>query len=84
MFTNLQYLNFGGSSVSDERLFFSFMSSTAFSTNLLELHVCLKTFYDCIYLLDENFNQLQILHVDVCLIVSSDRRNIISKVDYFN
>ncbi|CAF3933109.1 unnamed protein product [Rotaria sp. Silwood1] len=65
MFPNLQYLNFGRSSISDERLSFCFRRPTVISTNLLELHVCLKTFYDCLYLLDGHFNQLRILYVDV-------------------
>ncbi|CAF2956162.1 unnamed protein product [Rotaria sp. Silwood2] len=65
MFTNLQYLNFGRSSMYDERLFFCFTRPTVISTKLLELHVCLNTFYDCLYLLDGHFNQLRTLHVDV-------------------
>ncbi|CAF4153923.1 unnamed protein product [Rotaria sordida] len=68
MFPNLQYLNFGRSSISDERLSFWFRRPTVISTNLLELHVCLRTFYDCLYLLDGHFNQLRILYVDVYVI----------------
>ncbi|CAF4128342.1 unnamed protein product [Rotaria sp. Silwood2] len=64
MFTNLQYLNFGRSSMYDEQLFFCFTRPTVISTKLLELHVCLNTFYDCLYLLDGHFNQLRTLHVD--------------------
>ncbi|CAF4365582.1 unnamed protein product, partial [Rotaria sp. Silwood2] len=40
----------------------------------LELHVCLKTFYDCLYLLDGHFNQLRTLHVDVFVINFMNRR----------
>ncbi|CAF2144416.1 unnamed protein product [Rotaria magnacalcarata] len=79
MFANLQYLNFGRSSVYDERLFFCIIPSTVFSTNLLELHVCLKSFHDCLYLLNGHFNQLQTLYIDVDLIFSSDIRSISMK-----
>ncbi len=83
MFTNLQYLNFGRSSICDERLFFWFTRPTVISTNLLELHVCLNTFSDCLYLLDGHFNQLRILYADVSMIVSSNGR-VNNTVDYFN
>ncbi|CAF4614652.1 unnamed protein product, partial [Rotaria sp. Silwood2] len=74
MFTNLQSLNFGRSSLYDERLFFCMTRPTVFSTNLLELHICLETFYDCLYLLNGHFNQLRTLYVDVGVIFSSNRR----------
>ncbi|CAF5062357.1 unnamed protein product, partial [Rotaria sp. Silwood1] len=73
MFTNLQYLNFGRSSIYDSRLFFYMSRLTVISTNLLELHVSLYTFDDCLYLLDGHFNQLRSLYVDVYMIVSSNR-----------
>ncbi|CAM4960791.1 unnamed protein product [Rotaria socialis] len=73
VFTNLQYFNFDRSSIYDERLFFSMRSPTVISTNLLELHVSLLTFGDCLYLLDGHFNQLRSLYVDVNMIISSDR-----------
>ncbi|CAF3424543.1 unnamed protein product [Rotaria sp. Silwood1] len=65
MFTNLQYLNFGRSSIYDDRLFFCMRRSTVISTNLLELHVSLHIFDDCLYLLDGHFNQLRSFYVDV-------------------
>ncbi|CAF4196107.1 unnamed protein product [Rotaria sp. Silwood2] len=68
MFPNLQYLNFGRSSICDERLSFCFTRLTVISTNLLELHVCLRSFYDCLYLLDGHFNQLHTLYVDLSVI----------------
>ncbi|CAF0795699.1 unnamed protein product [Rotaria sordida] len=37
-----------------------------------ELHVTLKTFNDCLYLLDGRFNRLHTLHVDVSTIHCSD------------
>ncbi|CAF4748869.1 unnamed protein product, partial [Rotaria sp. Silwood2] len=64
MFTNLQYLNFGPSSICDEQLYFCFDRLTVVSTNLLELHVCLNTFSDCLYLLHGHFNQLRTFYAD--------------------
>ncbi|CAF1458712.1 unnamed protein product [Rotaria sordida] len=73
MFPNLQYLNFGRSSIWDERLYFFLTRPTVISTNLLELHVSLRTFYDCLYLLDGHFNQLHTLYVDLDLIGDLNR-----------
>ncbi len=73
MFTNLQYLNFGRSSIYDARLSFRMTRPTVISTNLLELHVSLHTFDDGLYLLDGHFNQLRSFYVDVNMIVSLDR-----------
>ena len=73
MFPNLQYLNFGRSSIWDERLSCCFRRPTVISRNLLELHVCLKTFYDCLYLLDGHFNQLHTLYVDLDVIGDVNR-----------
>ncbi|CAF3422344.1 unnamed protein product [Rotaria sp. Silwood1] len=73
MFTNLQYLNFDRSSIYDDRLFFCMRRPTVVSTNLLELHVSLHTFDDCLYLLDGHFNQLHSLYVDVSGIFKSVR-----------
>ncbi len=82
MFPNLQYLNFGRSSMWDDRLSFCSTRPTVISTNLSELHVCLKTFYDCLYLLDGHFTQLHSLYVDVSVINFMDRK-INNKVNYF-
>jgi hypothetical protein len=73
-FPNLQYLNFDRSSMSDDRLFFCLTRPTVISRNLLELHVCLKTFYDCLDLLDGHFTQLRTLYVDVRMINFMNRR----------
>ena len=83
MFNNLQYLNFGPSSTCDEELFFCWTRPTVISANLLELHVCLTTFYDCLYLLDGHFNQLRTLYVDVNVINFMDRRKVNNTVNYF-
>jgi len=82
MFPNLQYLNFGRSSMWDDVLSFCSTRPTVISTNLLELHVCLDSFYDCLYLLDRHFTQLRSLYVDVCVINFMDRK-INKKVKYF-
>ncbi len=64
-FKNLQYLNF--SSLSDyEQLTFGNTPSRKFSSNLLELHVVIKSLMDCLCLLDDHFNQLHTLHVTIC------------------
>ncbi|CAF3946146.1 unnamed protein product [Rotaria sp. Silwood2] len=44
---------------------------TVVSSTLLELHVYLDTFTDCLYLLDEQFNQLHTLDVNIDVILSS-------------
>ena len=40
-------------------------SPTIFSSTLLELHIKLVKFHDCLYLLDGRFNQLRKFHVDI-------------------
>ncbi|CAF5065611.1 unnamed protein product [Rotaria sp. Silwood1] len=76
MFPNLQYLNFGRSSIYDERLSFGLRALTVISTNLLELHVYLDSFFDCLYLLDGDFNQLHTLYVDLSVIGHLNRRRV--------
>jgi hypothetical protein len=82
IFTNLRYLNFGPSSICHQRLSFHTLPLTVISTNLLELHVCLDNFHDCLYLLDGRFNQLHTLCADISFIRSS-RVIIKNEVDYF-
>jgi hypothetical protein len=82
VFTNLQYLNFGQSSDCDERLSFYFTRPSVICTTLLELHVCVHKFFDCLYLLDGHFTQLRTLYVDVGMIVSMDRE-VNKTVGYF-
>ncbi|CAF1397343.1 unnamed protein product [Rotaria sordida] len=64
MFKNLEYFNFSSSS-DYEQLTFCSTPSIRFS-NLLELHVVLKTLIDCLCLLDGNFNQLNRFYVTIC------------------
>ncbi len=81
MLTNLQYLNFAPSAISYQELSFDISFPLVFSTNLLELHVNLDQFIDCLYLLDGRFNQLRKLYVNISLIIAS-RLVIDSKVNY--
>ncbi|CAF3386843.1 unnamed protein product [Rotaria sp. Silwood1] len=71
MFTNLQYLKFGQSSNLYPQLSFDIPSPSVISSTLLELHVTVKDFIDCLYLLDGCFNQLHTLHVNFFFICSS-------------
>lgn len=83
MFTNLRYLNFSPSSIGHQRLSFNISPLTVISTNLLELHVCLDSFSDCLYLLDGRFNRLDKLYVNISCINSSGFI-VNNKVDYFD
>ncbi|CAF3351229.1 unnamed protein product [Rotaria socialis] len=58
MFENLQYFIF-------ER------TSTFMSSILVELHVNVVHFTDCLYLLDGSFNKLRTLHVNIDWIAHS-------------
>ncbi|CAF1485048.1 unnamed protein product [Rotaria magnacalcarata] len=71
MLINLQYLNFGSSSFAYQRLSFEFSPSTVCSSSLLELYVCLRSFSDCLYLLNGHFNQLRTFYVNITRIHSS-------------
>jgi hypothetical protein len=78
MFSNLKYLKFGPSSSVYHRLALDPSSSVyhrltldpslpnVFSSTLLELHVVLHSYRDCLYLLDGRFNQLHTLSVLIC------------------
>ncbi|CAF3771529.1 unnamed protein product [Rotaria socialis] len=86
IFNNLRYLSFGPSCLWYQRLSFNEFLTVASST-LLELHVCLSYFDDCLYLLDGRFNQLHTFCVDLKYILSSGltiskelKKNIISHI----
>ncbi|CAF1213438.1 unnamed protein product [Rotaria sordida] len=70
MFSNLRYLNFCPPSIGHQRLSFDTSPLTVISKNLLELHVSLRSFTDCLYLLDGRFNKLHTLYVNISLIRS--------------
>ena len=82
IFTNLQYLNFCPSSIQNQGLFFNNPYPGINSSTLLELHIRLKSFSDCLYILDGRFNNLHTLHVDIDHIFPSDSRNN-NQVNYF-
>ncbi len=83
MFTNLRYLNFGPSSISYQYLLFPSSTRTFMSSTLLELHVALGNFLDCLYILDGRFSQLRTFHIKITNISSFDV-NTDNKVDYFD
>lgn len=83
MFTNLQCLNLNPSSSLCQRLSFSRSPPAVFPSTLLELHVNLQDFIDCLYLLDGRINQLQILYVHITFITSLNH-TINDTVNYFN
>jgi hypothetical protein len=68
---NLQYLNFCPSLFFYQRLSFHFSPPIFNSSKLLELHIGLFNFSDCLYLLDGRFNQLRTLYVTTTYIYSS-------------
>ncbi|CAF2149124.1 unnamed protein product, partial [Rotaria magnacalcarata] len=71
MFENLQYFIFERTSTFNQSLSFGFSSSTFMSSILVELHVNVVHFTDCLYLLDGRFNKLRILHVNIDWIAHS-------------
>ncbi|CAF3754481.1 unnamed protein product [Rotaria sp. Silwood1] len=81
MLINLKYLNFAPSSISYQELSFHYSPPPIFSSNLLELHVSLGNYTDCLYLLDGRFNQLHTLHVNIGTL--SSHLEIDNGVDYF-
>ncbi|CAF4560843.1 unnamed protein product [Rotaria sp. Silwood2] len=64
IFINLQYLNFCPSSIWYSKLSFDSLVKDL-SSNLLELHVTVNNFDDCLYLLDGHFNELRKFHVNI-------------------
>ena len=86
MFTNLICLKFHPYSdvyiSSFERLSFASMETTKFfSSSLMELHINVDEFTDCLYLLDGRFKQLHTFYVTVQYFMSPSTA-IINKVDY--
>ena len=63
-FKNLRYLNFSSSSIYKQLAFYEH-TSINFSSNLLELHVVVKTIHDCLCLLNGQFQQLHTFYVTV-------------------
>ena len=63
MFTNLQYLKFNSSSINPQYISFEISPPILISSTLLELHVRVTIFDDCLYLLDGRFDQLRAFYV---------------------
>jgi len=65
MFTNLKYLHIASSASDYQRLSFGVSPPSIFSSNLVELHINLNEFSDCLYLLDGRLSQLRTLHANI-------------------
>jgi hypothetical protein len=86
MFSNLICLKFHPYSDlyidSIERLSFASIEATKFfSSSLMELHINVEQFTDCLYLLDGRFKQLHTFYVNVQYFMPPSSA-IINKVDY--
>jgi hypothetical protein len=64
-FINLQYFKFDSLLFYDQRMSIIYSPRVVFSSVLLELHVKVDSFDDCLYLLDGRFNQLRTLYVNI-------------------
>ncbi|CAF4541005.1 unnamed protein product [Rotaria socialis] len=73
IFTSLQYLNLCSSSIWYSRISLNAFTRDLASTTLLELHVTVNNFDNCLYLLDGRFNQLHTFYVNVADIQSSQK-----------
>ncbi len=82
MFSNLQYLKFGPSSSVYHRLTLHPSLPNVFSSTLLELHVVLDSYIDCLYLLDGRFNQLHTFCVLICSFSGPLSMTINNEVNY--
>ncbi|UJR09955.1 hypothetical protein I4U23_014178 [Adineta vaga] len=72
VFTNLQYFRLN---YSINAPYMSFITSppTFVSSTLLELHINVENFNDCLYMLDGRFEQLQSLHINTSCIFRTIR-----------
>jgi hypothetical protein len=69
MFKNLSYLNFEPSQVYWKHIPFDTLRPQRISSlNLFELHINLKNFHSCVYLLDGRFNELQAIFINIAAI----------------
>ena len=70
-FSNLRRLNLNPSALWHQHFFFEMLSPSVKSSILLELHVCVFSFNDCLRFLDGRFNQLRIFDVKIDSMVGS-------------
>lgn len=73
MFTNLKSFKFDSSSIDNQYISFDISPPLISSSKLVELHVSVPTFNDCLYLLDEHFDQLRAFYVNISWIDFSSR-----------
>jgi hypothetical protein len=83
MFNNLKYLEFGISSSLYNNVSFVILPPTVISSTLLELHINVEYFDNCLALLDGRFNQLHTLYIKIFSIRSTNL-NVDHTVDYFD
>ncbi len=83
VFTNLHYLEFHSppSAAYSQRLSFGNKLPTFFSPTLMEFHVNVCTFNDCLHMLDGRFNQLRTFHVKISMVLPPSPK-IDNKVSY--
>ncbi len=75
IFTNLQYFNFASSDIYSKYISVEILSPILISSTIVELHVSVSGFKDCLYLLDGRFDQLRTLYVNIASIrYSSDSK----------
>ncbi len=67
--TNLRCLKFHPCSNNFDVLFFGGSPPTIIHSTLLELHVRVQTFRDCLYLLDGRFEQLRAFYVTTSMVL---------------
>ena len=82
IFKNLEYINFGPTSMFNQQISFNYLPPSIISSNLLELNIYLADFTDCLYLFDGRFNKLETVHVNIYSIVSSSIK-VDNTVNYF-
>jgi hypothetical protein len=83
VFSNIRYLKlYSPSDFYNHELSFDDHFPTFFSSTLMEFHVSVLSFNDCLYLLDGRFNQLHTLHVTISWF-SSSQTMINNKVSHF-
>ena len=82
IFPNLRTLNLNPNALWHQHLFFDTLSPNVRSSILLELHVCVFGFNDCLRLLDGRFSQLRIFDVKIDSLFASSSDVIDNEVDH--
>lgn len=80
IFPNLRCLQFHP--YSDKfAIFIHDLPQTIISSTLFELHVCVRSFSDCLYLLDGRFDQLRAFYVTTSMVIRDHPLPTVDKVD---